>query len=346
VSDARGPEIGDTSIVIVPSNVLAAYDATDERVVPLAGGLINETFLVGESGAPKFVLQKLHKVFEPTVNIDIDVVTKRLKAAGLQTPLLVRTTTGARSFGRWRALTFVPGLSCDFVSGPEQAESAAALIGRFHAALDGWDYTFAFVRHGVHDTKAHLGKLRAHLESSEPPVAGATELAARILGLADGLPALPTFGLRICHGDLKISNLRFASDDPNRATCLLDLDTIGLQSLAYELGDAMRSWCNRSAEDAAPNFDRSIFAAALRGYRRTMPSSVTPEELATTVVGTVTVCVELAARFCSDVFDDSYFGWDATRYPSRRAHNLARAASMADLATQVHEAQNDLAAML
>src|SRR3989338_7349243 len=40
-------------------------------------------------------------------------------------------------------------------------------------------------------------------------------------------------------------------------------------------------------------------------------------------IGTITL--ELACRFMTDYFVDDYFGWDASRYASRRAHNLARA---------------------
>jgi hypothetical protein len=32
----------------------------------------------------------------------------------------------------------------------------------------------------------------------------------------------------------------------------------------------------------------------------------------------------LAARFLNDYVDDSYFGWDKSRYKNRRAHNKAR----------------------
>ena len=31
--------------------------------------------------------------------------------------------------------------------------------------------------------------------------------------------------------------------------------------------------------------------------------------------------VELASRFCTDVFEDRYFGWDANRFASRRAQS-------------------------
>ena len=57
------------------------------------------------------------------------------------------------------------------------------------------------------------------------------------------------------------------------------------------------------------------------------------------VVGLETVCVELAARFCVDAFDDAYFGWDPSRFPSRRAHNLVRARGQLALGRAVRAAR-------
>jgi hypothetical protein len=42
--------------------------------------------------------------------------------------------------------------------------------------------------------------------------------------------------------------------------------------------------------------------------------------------------VELAARFCTDAMESVYFSWDADRYASRSAHNLARTANQLRLA--------------
>jgi hypothetical protein len=59
------------------------------------------------------------------------------------------------------------------------------------------------------------------------------------------------------------------------------------------------------------------------------------------VAGLEVVCIELAARFCVDAFDDSYFGWDPARFPSRRAHNLVRARGQLALALDVRAHRAD-----
>jgi hypothetical protein len=58
-------------------------------------------------------------------------------------------------------------------------------------------------------------------------------------------------------------------------------------------------------------------------------------------VGLETVCIELAARFAVDAFDDRYFGWDPARFPSRRLHNLVRARGQLALGVDVRAARQD-----
>jgi aminoglycoside phosphotransferase (APT) family kinase protein len=221
------------------------------------------------------------------------------------------------------------------------AEIGGALVGRFHRAVADLEHRYHFARAGVHDTAAHLGKLADRLarppEPDEPPtVTEARAFGAQVLAAAESLPGLPSTRARHSHGDLKISNVMFRPGPVG--VCLLDLDTLGLQSLAFELGDGMRSWCNPHLEDHhTAEFDLPIFAAAMRSWRDVAGDLVTREELASVVAGLETVCVELAARFCVDVFDDSYFGWDPSRFASRRDHDLVRARGQLQLAASVRE---------
>ena len=323
----------------VPHVVLDAYQLAAAE--PLPGGLINATFLANSAGAdsPSVVLQRLHSIFAAEVNIDIAAITEHLAAAGLETPRIVPTSDGSlwveHDGAVWRALTFVPGETIDAVADPRVAEAAGELVGRFHAALADLDHTFAFARAGVHDTAAHLAKLDRLVDDApdEPWVAGAVELARQILDAAASRPEWGELPERITHGDLKISNVRFASVEPPIARCLLDLDTLGTLTLAYELGDALRSWCNNAEDSGEPTVRVDVFAAALAGYRRGNPSCPT-DELAAVPAGALTVSLELAARFCADVFEDSYFGWDPARFPDRRSHNLVRARNQLALAGQ------------
>ena len=113
--------------------------------------------------------------------------------------------------------------------------------------------------------------------------------------------------------------------DGDRALCLIDLDTLARMPIALELGDALRSWCNPRTEDATDaHFQRPLFEAAVEGYAAEARGFLTPVEWQSIPAGTLTVCVELAARFCTDALRERYFRWDASRYPSASAHNQAR----------------------
>lgn len=358
--------------------MLAAYGWADVDVdiTPIAGGLINRTFAISSGGGITAVLQCLHPIFAGEVNIDLDIITEYLAAAGMVTPRLVRTADGARWIeheGRvWRALTYIEGATVHSVPEPAVAHAAGELLGRFHRLLAPLEHSYAFARAGVHDTGAHLGRLRAAIApgsaagqpgsgagepgsaagepysiAGEPAeLAPARELGRAILAAAAALPEPGQLPLRHTHGDAKISNILF-EPDLCQARCMLDLDTLGRQTMAYELGDAMRSWCNPQGEDlSAPRVDADIFAAAMTGYMAGSGDLLSPAERAAIVPGWQTVCVELAARFCVDIFNDCYFGWDQSRFSSRRAHNLVRARGQLALAADIAGRYSELARLL
>jgi len=351
---------------VIPDDVAAAWGWRAEQIAPLQGGLINATYVVRDGGEAIAVLQRLHRIFGADVNLDLEAVTAHLAARGMTTPRLIRTLDGrpcidysappfggAASPGKarlvddggvWRATTFVAGDSVATVPDPSWADAGGELVGRFHRAVADLHYDYRFTRAGVHDTAAHLARLQGHAGSGGE--AEATELAREILAAAVALPELVAQPLRHVHGDLKISNLLFARD-PLRGVALVDLDTLANGTLAFELGDAMRSWCNPHGEDVGHvALDLPIFSAAIAGFRRIADPIVTEAERAAVAVGLETVCIELAARFCTDVFEDRYFGWDPARFPSRRAHNLVRARGQLVLGHAVRTARAELREIL
>ena len=269
--------------MIEAATVAAAWGWRAAQIAPLAGGLINKTFVITDGATPSAVLQQLHPVFGAEVNLDIEAVTAHLASRGLVTPRLVRTRDGkpwVEEAGRvWRALTYVAGDTVHAVPSPAWAEAGGQLVGRFHRAVSDLAYDYRFTRAGVHDTPAHLAKLRERTDGGGD--AEATALGREILDAAAALPAMPVTRTRHVHGDLKISNLIFQRE-PLAGICLVDLDTFARGTLAFELGDAMRSWCNPRGEDAGSGrpdvgFDLTIFAAALRGFRAEAGALVEPD---------------------------------------------------------------------
>jgi Ser/Thr protein kinase RdoA (MazF antagonist) len=324
-----------------------AWGWSPDQIEPImpARGLINQTYVV-RAGSPIAVLQRLHPVFGPAVNLDIEAVTTHLTARGLETPMLIRTLAGdawlEHAGAVWRALTWVDGETVDRVPDPAWADAGGALVGRFHRAVADLHHRYHFARAGVHDTAAHLGKLSGLVERGGDPEI--VVLGREILACA--LPPLPPQPPRHVHGDLKISNVLFRRD-PLRGACLVDLDTLAMGTMAFELGDALRSWCNPHGEDAGRvHFELPIFAAAIAGFRREAEALLTLDEKRAVVTGLETVCIELAARFCVDAFEDRYFGWDPARFPSRRAHNLVRSRGQLALGRQVAQVRDDALAIM
>jgi len=210
-------------------------------------------------------------------------------------------------------------------------------VARFHAALADLRHTFHFERAGVHDTARHLARLADALSThrAHPRFDTLAPLTEAILEHASGLPRLGPLPTRVVHGDLKISNLLFAPS-LREARALIDLDTLGHGTVATELGDALRSWCNPRGESVeAAEVDVGLFAAAIQGYARGSHGRLTTAEVGALRPGMEIIATELAARFCVDAFEDRYFGWDAARFPSRSEHNRVRALSQLALARSV-----------
>jgi Ser/Thr protein kinase RdoA (MazF antagonist) len=323
--------------VEIAADVLPGYPTWEGSAVRrLAAGLINRSYLLSRADGARAVLQAVNPIFRSAINGNIVAVTERLAAAGMVTPRLIPARDGRPYLivpggTVWRMQTYIDGVAFDVVGGAAQARAAGALVGRFHAAVDSIDHEFTGMRVGVHDTPHHLARLdeavAAHAEHRL--IAEVGPLAQAIREGAGALPPLPALPPRVCHGDLKFNNILFAGAQPPddaRAVALIDLDTVGPLPLAYELGDAWRSWCNRAGEDEVnAALDLGIMGASLDGYRAGLGRALGADERRALVLGVEWVSLELAARFAADALAESYFGWNAARFPGRGEHNLVRA---------------------
>ena len=307
--------------------------------LPQRGGLLNSTWQVGE--APVAVLQRLHPIFAPEVNVDIAAITSHLVARGMPTTTVIPTRDGALfhidADGRcWRALSWVPGRSYDMLTGTEMAAEAGALVARWHLATADLDHEFAYRRPAGHDTPFHMQTLRDSVEARK-----GHRLWNEVARLADEI--LTDWGswtgsldqpLRLSHGDLKLSNLRFSDQD--KGLCLLDLDTLAMLPLDAELGDAWRSWCNPAGEDiTAAHFDLELFNASAESYLAVTRPTI--EELESLPGGVERICLELSSRFAADAVNENYFGWNPDLASGHGEHSLMRAKGQLSLARSVRE---------
>ena len=322
------------------TEILAAWDLAAPRTAEIVSGHINRTFRV-EHARGKLILQRVNPIFSPQVQEDIEAVTAHLAARGVVTPRLVRTRAGglfatAADGGVWRMLTFIEGETLLVADSPGRCREAGRLLGVWHRALWDLDHAFQSLRVGVHDTPRHLQNLEDALvrHSTHPCLALVSGVAQEILSRAragDSIKALPA---RAVHGDPKISNVLFSPD--GSALCLLDLDTLSRLPLAFELGDAFRSWCSPGGEEnERASFCLDFFEAGLGGYAGVLRDRPAPEETSAIPVLIHSIALELSARFCEDALDEKYFRWDKARFPSACQHNLLRARSQLALAASI-----------
>lgn len=299
-------------------------------------GLINGTWILGSP--PKYVLQWVNPIFSPLIHHDLQIILSHLSDKGYITPRLLPTAAGSPCWeeedGCWRIWSFIEGSTIHKIHSSHTAAIAGQLVGQFHAGLRDLEHQFIAPQRDIHNTPNRMRDLKMALEKS---AGHHLEKEAVLLGKKilsdwkswDGTLDLPT---RICHGDLKISNLRFNSDQSD-GICLIDLDTVGPNSFCVELGDAWRSWCNKSGEDQpeAAVLDMDIFEASAKSWIQHAPELL-PVERETLASGIERICLELSARFCTDAINNSYFKENREKYPTVGQHNLVRANSQYNLA--------------
>lgn len=325
---------------------------------PLSGGLLHQSFHV-RTPESEFILQRISDVFSPAIHDNIQRVGAHLRARGLPAFELLPTRSGAvlahsNDDERWRLLTHLGGQTFSTLSGPDLAASAGALVAGFHAALADFDAPLAPLGFTYRDMPTYLlnleSALRTHprhrLAQRIAPLAKRIFAAADKLGPAAASPAVPE---RLLHGDLKISNVLFGLEADVRpdAFALIDFDTLMRGPLWMDLGDAWRSWCNRSPEDGGDaDFDLEIFGASLDGYFSEGALSISEAERASLVDAPERLALEVCTRFAADALQETYFDWDQTIYPAAGEHHADRAESQWHYFERTQHCRPERAALL
>lgn len=329
--------------------VLKHYNiGTLKSINPLTQGFIHNSYRINTARGA-YVLQRLHpKLSAPGFTRSYRAVSRLLKKNGLPTQEVVPDKKGRLALTYrnrfWRLLTFVPGTIMARVSTTADAQLLGGALGRFHQAIRALpEHLLSPMR--MHETEKVLARLRAAIKrySSLPEYPA---IASQITTINKSLPRLllpRAFPRRRIHGDTKISNFVILRD--GNAT-MIDLDTCGKNTPLVDIGEALGgdaqvgSWCTTPGNP--PEIRLNLFRAALRGYREAAPNFLSAKEWPKIVPVMKMIVLELAARFAVDYFEDSYFGWDARRYPTRRAHNFARVNAQLELYRVISRQEPDL----
>lgn len=305
---------------------------TPSRVTPVDTGLIHRTYRA-DTERGSFVLQRLHDVISDASVDDMYRVTEHVQSCGIKAPALLRTTAHDlvlhADSARWRAYPWIVGSVFSKVESSHMAREAGRIAHLLHSALGTMKNPPQGSIPHFHDTHYVLEELNSVLDHLPEDLRSLGASVAH--DLPSAIVAEEGGAKQLIHGDLKISNILF--DESGSALGVIDFDTVLVHYTTIDMGDALRSWCNRTEEgNERATFATDLFEAALQGYLGSPP---TEAQRTLYLRATRHITLELTARFLVDVVRDSYFGWDSTRYPSRVAHNAARARGQFSLARSI-----------
>jgi len=297
------------------------------------GGAINTTYhlKVEENGSKKdYKFQKMNAIFDVSLMEDIEFVTEHLFSKNIKTLKIVRTLK-EEMFVRdeaswWRMFEYLPGNIFCSAESLEQAKEAGRLVGILHTALLDCDYEFKFKLLHYHDADFDMEKLCTALSENKntDKYKQLKNLAEEILLSYEKLPKMTSLPKHIIHDDLKFNNILF-DETAQEALALIDIDTFTHGTIAVELGDALRDWCMKGGEDApVAHFDKEIYDTALRSYF-VNAKFLTKEEKESIPYGVKLLTLELAARFVTDAFNESYFKLDSSKYKNLFDQNKKKA---------------------
>jgi Ser/Thr protein kinase RdoA (MazF antagonist) len=232
----------------------------------------------------------------------------------------------------WRTITFVEGSrSFDTIGDPAQAREVGLGLGQFHALISDLPVAeLADTLEGFHVTPGYLAQFQRVLRRTAVPLTPqaqhciafirAREAFVSVLEDAKAAGRLP---LRPIHGDPKINNVMMDVDS-GAAIALVDLDTVKPGLVHYDIGDCLRSGCNRLGEETddwrSVQFDLTLCEALLEGYGAVAHQFLTPADYDHLFDAIRLIAFELGLRFFTDhLAGDVYFKI------SRPGHNLQRA---------------------
>ena len=284
-----------------PSQAAARQFAGGAAVItvePFGSGNINKTFLVTLSGGERdsYVLQRINEqVFKRPELVMRNLVefsahaSQRLAATAdkgrraWEVPLVLPTASGEGHWideggGFWRGLSLIEDVETfDTIRDGRHARAVGEALGTFHRFLsDLPPARLADTLEGFHIAPRYLAEYDEAISRWTPAdtadvahcrrfVADRRDSAA-VLEDAKDAGRIP---LRPIHGDPKINNI-LLDIVSGHAISIVDLDTVKPGLVHYDIGDCLRSACNRLGEETTEwrsvTFDLELCRELLHGY--------------------------------------------------------------------------------
>ena len=342
----------------------------------LGSGNVNDTFLVTHQGhrpsgpAGSFVLQRLNtRVFERPELVMRNLVAlgdhvqrrlasppEELRGRRWEVPQVVRCRQDGHWVEQdgefWRSITYIgAATTTDVILNRDHAREVGYGLGMFHSLIsDLPTEDLADTLENFHVTPAYLKRYDSVIKSRCTRDDAVDSACAFIEARRDGIDVLEAalqrgdLKQRPIHGDPKINNVMI-DDASGHAVGLIDLDTVKPGLVHYDIGDCLRSCCNKAGEETddlnTVVFDLELCEAILDGYLSVARQFLSDWDLHYLPDCIRLIPLELGLRFLTDHLEgDLYFRTD------HHGHNLQRAAVQFRLTESVEQQLPQIKAMV
>jgi len=330
-------------------------------------GNVNDTYIAVSSDKTRYILQRVNTAIftsPETVMSNMHATTKHLSHCiqnrGLTwkvqkvIPSKTKKNYYIHTDGTfWRMISFIEDAhSVDILDSHDKALELGKAVGLFHSLMAEIPHgTLSYALEGFHVVPQYLQTYDKILAQHTPLLNKETDYALRFIQKYREEAVLLETGkehgilpLRVIHGDLKINNIMFSRAD-DRAISIIDLDTVQPGLIHYDIGDCMRSSCNRHGEETQAweevHFDSERLKYIWRGYLNHAHELMSEQEYAYIYDAIFAITFEIGLRFFTDYLAGNvYF---KIHYPE---NNLFRALVQFRLAQSIHAQKETISQIL
>ncbi|MBC8317740.1 MAG: aminoglycoside phosphotransferase family protein [Desulfobulbaceae bacterium] len=338
-------------------------------IVQLGSGNVHDTFLVTCRSGYKLILQRMNRDVFPDISrvmenlFFLSEYYSQIPAPHLtgeepcwQFPSVVLTKNG-QSFldlqdGCWRALRYIDDTRIlEKIDNLQVAQEVGHVLAGFHKMGQGVEAS------RLHDTLPGFHVTPLYLHHYETVINAGVDTSLQGAGFAfcrdfiekrksivtvlEEAKELGKLAVQVIHGDPKLENILFDAGS-DKAVALIDLDTVKPGLILYDLGDCLRSCCNRSGgeecdDPGCVSFDLSICRAVLEGYLAEGAGILSLFDYEYLYEAIRLIPFELGMRFFTDYLEGNvYFK------VGNEEQNLKRALVQFHLVASIEEQEGDL----
>ncbi len=327
----------------------------ENTISEISEGNINDTYLVDYSSSSvnqqRYILQQInHHVFpDPqlvirNIEIFINHIQKKLLdrpfyfQRRIEFPAMIQTRKGEYAHqdeqgNHWRLMTYVENTKTfQQIESNHQARETGFALGMFHYLIQDINPgRLSDTLKGFHVTPDYLKHFDAVLKKTskdkkDPQVLTCIDFIEKrrdqVNILEEGKKDHTLTFLPI-HGDPKINNILFDAAT-ERAVCMIDLDTVNMGLILYDIADCLRSSCNPVGEETeqpeSACFDLDTMQTILQAYLEASKNLMNNQDYICLFDATKTIAFELGLRFFTDFLEGNVYFRAKTK-----KHNLTRA---------------------